>query len=88
MKKIVLILSSTLSLFLFTACGSSTPEQYTNQENLGTNIRMQRGVPYEVKKGDEIEKLSSNPKLKIDTNLSSGKTTVTLIDGEAAIISK
>jgi len=40
------------------------------------------------KKGDEIEKISENPELKIDANLNSGKTTVTLINGEAAIIKK
>ena len=48
---------------------------------------MEINTPYIVQKGDEIEKLSDNTELKIDSNLVSGKSVVTLLRGSASIIS-
>jgi len=53
---------------------------------MSKNIRMERGKTYQIQKGDQIEKISENPELKIDSNLTSGKSMVTLLKGEAAII--
>ncbi len=80
-----LTVTSIASLYLTGCGGDNSTTQYTAKEN-GTNTRMQRDLPYEVNKGDQIEKISQNPELKIESNLQSGKTTVTLLNGEAALI--
>ena len=87
MKKTNIFLVSLISIFTFTGCGDNkSPFDYSS--NLGRNIRMEKNKPYEVKKGDQIEKISENPELRIEANLTSGMTTVTLINGEASIIKK
>ena len=73
-------------LFLINGCNNDDKNKNKLKPNLGQNIRMEKGVPYEVNKGDQIEKISDNPNLKIESNLETGKTVVMLISGEAAII--
>ncbi len=86
-KKINLLLSALLALSFSGCQGVSTDTNIdSSASNLGSNIRMERNKPYSIEKGDQIEKISENPKLKIDSDLVTGKTTVTLISGSAAII--
>ncbi len=86
-KKINLLASALLALSFSGCGGSSTGSNISNSaSDLGNNIRMERNKPYTVEKGDQIEKISDNPKLKIDSNLTSGKSIVTLLSGSAAII--
>ncbi len=86
-KKLNLVMVILVTI-IFTGCGgTSTNSEISNtSNNLGTNIRMERDKQYTIEKGDQIEKLSENPKLKIDSNLDTGVTTVTLLSGSAAII--
>lgn len=86
-KKINLLLSALLALSL-SGCGTSSDNSTVSADSsdVGSNIRMERNVPYVAQKGDEIEKISENPKLKIDSNLATGKSVITLISGSAAII--
>jgi len=48
-------------------------------------VDMQKDTEYVVSKGDIIEKLSTTPELEISIDKFTGKTTVTLKDGEARI---
>ena len=86
-KKINLLISALVALSL-SGCGGSSDNSTVSADNsnVGSNIRMERNVQYVVKKGDEIEKISENPKLKINSNLLTGKSVVTLLSGSAAII--
>lgn len=86
-KKINILISALLAVS-FSGCGSSSTDANIRDtaSNLGSNIRMERNKPYSVEKGDQIEKISENPKLKIDSNLDTGKSTITLLSGSAAII--
>ena len=86
-KKINLVISALLAVS-FSGCGGSSTDTNIRDtaSNLGSNIRMERNKPYSIEKGDQIEKISENPKLKIDSNLDTGKSTVTLLSGSAAII--
>ena len=89
MKKRLLKTLLIGSLLALVGCDSSTDDtNAVSNKELPTNIRMDRNKPYTVEKGDEIEKLPSNPNLKIESDLNSGKTIVTLLSGEAAIIKK
>jgi len=86
MKKIT-ILVAILSIAITSGCDSTSEESNTtNLPRLGKNTRMQKDVPYIVNKGDIIEKLSSTPEIKIESDLERGVTTATLINGEASII--
>jgi len=72
---------------IFSACGGSVDNNIKDSaSNLGTNERMLTGVTYKINSGDEIEKLSKNPQIEINSNLKTGETTAKLISGEAAII--
>ena len=86
-KKINIIITALLAVG-FSGCGSTSTDanMLDSTSNLGSNIRMERNKPYVVEKGDQIEKISENPKLKIDSNLDTGKSTITLLSGSAAII--
>ncbi len=87
MKNITKLTLIFASLILFSGCGDgSSTIKNSIDNNYGTNQRMIVGEEYIVNRGDEIEKLSSNPKIKIVTNLEKNITTATLISGEAAII--
>ena len=87
MKKISIYLLSLISVFMINGCGGSN-SPFDSSSNVGHNIRMEKNRAYDVQQGDSVEKISENPELQVDANLSSGKTTVTLISGEAAIIKK
>jgi len=86
-KKINLLIATLLAIG-FSGCGSTSTDANirNNSSDLGSNTRMERDKPYTVEKGDQIEKISENPKLKIESNLDNGKSTVTLLSGSAAII--
>ena len=86
-KKINIIITALLAVG-FSGCVSTSTDanMLDSTSNLGSNIRMERNKPYVVEKGDQIEKISENPKLKIDSNLDTGKSTITLLSGSAAII--
>ena len=89
MNKKINIILSILAVITFSGCGGSTNSSTTatNNSDVGKNTRMEINTPYIVQKGDEIEKLSDNTELKIDSNLVSGKSVVTLLRGSASIIS-
>ena len=72
---------------MLSGCGDDSKSAVVvDGSEVSKNIRMERGKAYQIQKGDQIEKISENPELKIDSNLTSGKSTVTLLKGEAAII--
>ena len=72
---------------MLSGCGDDSKRAVaTDGGKVSKNIRMELGKAYQIQKGDQIEKISENPELKIDSNLTSGKSTVTLLKGEAAII--
>ena len=60
---------------------SSKSSSFGKQEE-----RMVIGKTYNINSGDEIVKLSSNPKLLIESNLELNTTQATLIEGEALLI--
>ena len=86
MKKIYL--GAAIVLALLSGCDSTptSSEKTLSSNNYGTNTRMEIGKVYTLQKGDRIEKISDEPELKIDANLSSGKSQVVLLGGAAAII--
>lgn len=86
MKIIQFLTVTCIASLYITGCGGDSSTTQNTTKESSTNTRMQRDLPYEVNKGDQIEKISQNPELKIESNLQSGKTTVTLINGEAALI--
>jgi hypothetical protein len=77
-----------MSLFALVGSNDTSTKRDASANLVPTNVRMQRDIPYTINKGDEIEKLSANPKIKLESDLNSGKTIVTLLSGEAAIIKK
>jgi len=85
MKKIIILNIAFVSSLLFTGCGGGS-SPLSSRQDLGINTRMEKNKAYEVNEGDKVEKISDNPEIKVDSDLDSGKTTVTLISGEAAII--
>ena len=86
MNKYIKLTCIALTAMLFTACGGSSTTDSKSNNNYGTNERMVKNKEYTVNKGDEIEKISSNPTIEIISNLETGITTAKLISGEAAII--
>jgi len=46
---------------------------------------MELNKAYVMSKGESIKKISSNPKIVLETNLETGETTATLLKGEAKI---
>jgi hypothetical protein len=76
---------------LFTACGgggSSTVDESSDDLMTTTrvsDISMKIDEVYTMNKGDSIIKVSSTPIIELDTNITSGKTTATLKEGEAKI---
>ena len=46
---------------------------------------MKIGIIYMMKKGETIKKVSSEPKLLIETDIETGETTATLLEGKANI---
>jgi len=81
--KFVKLFIVALSL-AFVGCQSDST--VSDKNDYGTNIRMAKGVTYKIEKGDEIEKISDNPEIKIESNLDTGETNATLLSGEASII--
>ena len=69
------------------------PSSVTDEENQKNVIEshhfteksMKIGEPYTIHKGETISKVSLEPKLTIETNLETGETTATLLEGEAKI---
>ena len=83
MKKPYII---TVIVLALAGCGDDSSSAAVNRDDLNKNIRMEQGKAYKVQKGDQIEKISKNPQIKIDSNLTSGESIVTLLSGEASII--
>ena len=79
-----------LSMLTLSGCGDSTTSGasrvHQGTSDAGENIRMEQGRAYIIQKGDKIEKISQNPELKIEANLKTGKSIVTLISGTASIV--
>jgi len=95
MKRVYKVALTLMIASLFSACGggsSTTPSQ--ESINSTTDIvtqkseRMVVGKEYQIYKGDEIEKVSSEPQIEIVTDLEKNSTTATLLSGEANIIRK
>jgi len=84
-KKINLLIGALLAIG-FSGCGSTSTDMNNNVSDVDNNIRMERNKSYDIEKGDKIEKISENPKIKIDSNLDTGKSSVTLLSGSAVII--
>jgi uncharacterized protein YcfL len=90
MKKSYLIVVISL---IFSGCGGSSSDKIASIKNQNNSIKptlktidMKKDRAYIIKKGDKIEKISSNPVIKMQSELGSDKTTVTLISGKAKII--
>ncbi len=87
MKRVLIGILVLVSSVFFTACGGGDSSVVSQSvQNVGTNERMIVGKEYQIHKGDEIEKLSVNPKIEIVTDLNSSTTTAKLLSGQAAII--
>ena len=82
MKKLYI---TAAALLVLSGCGDDS-NVVVDRGDVAKNIRMEQGKAYRIQKGDQIEKISKNPQLKIDSNLTSGESSITLISGEAAII--
>lgn len=82
MKKLYLIV---IAFIVLIGCENDARFMH-DRDKIGKNIRMEQGKVYKIQKGDQIEKISENPQLKIDSNLTSGESSVTLLSGEASII--
>jgi len=86
-KSVKLLIMSLFSIILFSGCGNSNTSTHSdNIKSYGTNTRMKQYKEYQINKGDEIEKLSADTKIEINSDLKSGKTTAKLISGDASII--
>jgi len=83
MKRKLIVSAILTAVLQFSGCDSSDSASV-----YGTNERMVTNVPYVVNSGDEIENISVNPEIKMESDLTSNKTTITLISGEASIIRK
>lgn len=88
MKILIKIVTVLSAIFALSGCNNSSTKTAVVSENLGKNISMVTNKAYVIKKGDVIEKISSNPELKMSSNLATGETTVTLLSGDASIIRK
>ena len=86
MKTVLKVSAIVLISMFLNACGGGGGSTSGNNDNQGTNERMERGKVYKINKGDEIEKLSDDPKIEVTSNLKTGETEVKLISGEAALI--
>jgi len=96
MKKNLLYMAGLSMTLLFTACGSESSSVVVedtveeSSDDLMTTTRlsdvsMKIDEVYTMNEGDTIIKVSSEPLIEFDTNITSGKTTATLIEGEAKI---
>ncbi len=92
MKKNLLYIASLSVTLLFTACGGggSTPVEENSDDlmtttNMNNDISMKIDELYTMNKGDRIIKVSTAPIVKLDTNITTGKTTATLLEGKAKI---
>jgi ABC-type phosphate/phosphonate transport system substrate-binding protein len=85
-----LLLCAVVFISIFSGCGgggeSSNKKSSANVNQIQNGIKMEQNRVYFIEKGDEIKKISSNPVIKIEAELGSNKTKVTLISGEALII--
>ena len=100
MKKNLLYVASLSMIILFTACGgggdstvvagASTSAEETSDDlmtttNMNNDISMKIDEVYTMNKGDLIIKVSTAPIVELDTNITTGKTTATLVEGKAKI---
>ncbi len=92
MKKNLLYIASLSVTLLFTACGGggSTPVEETSDDlmtttNMNNDISMKIDEVYTMNKGDSIIKVSTAPIVALDTNITTGKTIATLVEGKAKI---
>ncbi len=83
MKKLYIV---TVIVLALAGCEDNSSSVVVNRGDFNKNIRMEQGKAYKIQKGDQIEKISENPQIKIDSNLTSGESSVTLLSGEASII--
>ena len=101
MKKTLVYLSFATISLLFTACGevgvngNQKAVLGVNENNESGSISTSRDTSaelmklektYNIEKGESIKPLSENPKIVIETNIKTGKTTATLLLGEAEIL--
>lgn len=86
MKKVLTVFMALGLMFGFSGCGGSSTVVDGAKDNSEINTAMVRGKSYIVKNGDEIEKISDDTKLKMESDFNKGITRVTLLSGEAKII--
>ena len=79
MKKLYIISVTLLAL-------AGCEDVAIDRGDVSKNIKMEQGKVYQIQKGDQIEKISEGTQLKIDSNLTSGESSVTLLSGAAAIM--
>ena len=88
MKKIKITILCVLIIF-FNSCGggggSSSGGNISSNGKNSSTIQMQRGKAYEVQDGKTVVKKSDDAKIEIETDLKTGITTVTLLQGKAVI---
>jgi len=83
MKKDLLYIGLIAIAIFSTACsGESTSSQEMGKS---TEKIMKIGEKYRISKGEIITKISSQPKITIETDPNTGETTATLLEGEAKI---
>ena len=67
------------------ATAKENDKDNTVETNRLNEKKMKIGIIYMMKKGETIKKISSEPKLVIETDIETGETTATLLEGEAKI---
>ena len=80
MRKIFLIMTISLSLFLFSGCTEN------HNGEVIESISMSTGVEYTVNSGDKLISTSEETQITVLHTLSDGTKTVTLISGTATLI--
>ena len=72
----------SISIVFFIGCGDATEEAQVPS----SSITMQPNISYQVKKGDELKKTSSDAQVSITTSIQGSVTTVVLLEGSAEIV--
>ena len=73
----------TATALLFVACGGGGGGD--NSDSVDTATVMQKHTPYTMQAGKTITRTEANTIIVLETNISTGETTATLVDGGAKI---
>ena len=80
--KSIKTISMTATALLFVACGGGGGD---NNDSVDTATVMQKHTPYTMQAGKTITRTEVNTIIELETDISTGKTTATLMEGGAKI---